>query len=274
MPELPEVECLRRSLARIVGRRVVRAELFRLDVTSWIGDANDGAAWTGLPPGNEIFALHRRGKQLAIETRGGGVLVIHLGMSGQTLLDSTRVERTHTHACWTLDDGSTLSFRDPRRFGGLWAGRDIQAVENVLWKGLGADALNVTATMIQSVTRASKRAIKSILLDQRVVAGIGNIYADEALFDAGIRPTSRRTLSDTLANRLAASIRSTLNAAITRGGSTLRDYVDASGSAGSAQHLHRVYGRGGECCVSCGGVLRQISFLQRTTVFCPRCQPA
>lgn len=273
MPELPEVESLRRSLARIVGRRVTRQEVHRLDVTSWIGEARLGEAWKGLSRGDEIVALHRHGKQLAIEARGGPVMVVHLGMSGQLLLDTTPVERTHTHARWTLDDGSTLSFRDPRRFGGLWSGRGMVLVREVLWKGLGPDALELSESTLLTASRESRRAIKSILLDQRVAAGIGNIYADEALFDAGIRPTRRRPLSGVEARRLAESIRVTLGAAVERGGSTLRDYVDASGFRGSAQHAHRVYGRGGERCTACRGILRQTSVAQRTTVFCPNCQP-
>lgn len=272
MPELPEVECLRRSLTRIVRRRVVREEILRRDVTSWIEVARTGELWTGLSPGDEIVALHRHGKQLAIQADGGRTLVIHLGMSGQILLDTAPVSRAHTHARWTLDDGLILSFRDPRRFGGLWSGRSMDIVRDVLWKDLGPDALAVTELTLRDASRASRRSIKSILLDQRVAAGIGNIYADEALFDAGIRPTRRRPLSSVQAHRLAESIRATLSAAIERGGSTLRDYVDANGSSGSAQHSHRVYGRGGEPCTACGELLRQTLVSQRTTVYCPRCQ--
>lgn len=274
MPELPEVECLRRSLTRIVERRVVCQELLRRDVAASIEDPRTQEAWTGLAPGDRIVALHRHGKRLAIEGESGRTLVIHLGMSGQVLLDAASAQRTHTHARWTLDDGSTLSFRDPRRFGGLWSGRSMAIVRDVLWKDLGSDALAVTELTLLDASRASRRSIKSILLDQRVAAGIGNIYADEALFDAGIRPTRRRPLSSAQAHRLAESIRVTLSAAIERGGSTLRDYVDASGSSGSAQHAHRVYGRGGELCVTCGKTLRQISVSQRTTVYCPHCQRA
>ncbi len=273
MPELPEVECVRRSLTRIVGRRVVQASLLRRDIATWAEDRENQSTWVGLPPKSTVIALHRHGKQLAIETRRGETLVTHLGMSGQLLLDETPVSRTHTHAQWTFDDGSTLSFRDPRRFGVLWSAPTMTVVRDKLWSRLGPDALEIIAPVILKASRESARAIKAILLDQQIVAGIGNIYADESLFAAGIRPTRLSTLTNTESHRLATAIFRTLTAAIEHGGSTLRDYVNAIGSAGVAQHTHKVYGRAGKPCVNCTRELSQTIIAQRTTVFCRRCQP-
>lgn len=182
---------------------------------------------------------------------------------------------THTHALWTLRSktgGTTLLFRDPRRFGGLRALPSPAALDSH-WQELGPDALAITGDELKARLRGS-RALKPTLLDQRVIAGVGNIYADEALFLAGIHPTRRvSSLRPSEIVRLADSIRSVLKASIQAGGTTLRDYADAGGRPGGFQASHRVYARGGLPCALCGTPLRTILLAQRSTTFCNTCQP-
>jgi formamidopyrimidine-DNA glycosylase len=236
--------------------------------------------------GATIAGLHRLGKHLAIETREGRAMEVHLGMSGQVLVRSEReaglddageARRTHTHVGWRIhgDAGAArvMIFRDPRRFGGIWTFESLAELRARRWAGLGPDALEVRGAHLFDGTRGSTRAIKAALLDQSLLAGVGNIYADESLFLAGISPRRRAgRVSREQCERLAACVRGVLAAAIAAGGSTLRDYVDADGRAGASQVQHRVYGRGGEACVACGRVLRSALVGQRTTVWCGGCQ--
>ncbi len=275
MPELPEVESLRRSLEPVlVGARVRAATLHRADVASDHERGTPDAR--ALLQGATIDRLIRRGKQMAIIAADGRTMVVHLGMSGQVRHDppgNAPEPLTHVHATWALDDGSCLRFRDPRRFGGLWTLPDAGTLERTLWRDLGPDALTIDARTLAERLRATRRAIKAALLDQRVLAGVGNIYADEALFRARLRPSRRagRTSADE-ATRLARAIRDVLAGAITLGGSTIRDYAGASGAAGGAQTRHQVYGRGGLPCPRCSTRLRSRVLAQRTTVWCPECQ--
>lgn len=278
MPELPEVETVVRTLRpRVVGRAVERVRLIRGDVVR--GDRSAA----GLLSGARLESIERHGKQLALVGSRGGerrVLVVHLGMSGQLVYApdaSACASLTHVHAMWTLrndggDRAGVLWFRDPRRFGGLWAVPSEGALRE-RWGLLGPDGLGVTGTELRERAAGSRRAVKGALLDQRVVAGVGNIYADEALFRAGVRP--RRVCARLTGEEwetLAASIRGVLDRAIEMRGSTLRDYVSGTGEPGRAQLAHEVYGRAGEPCVACGGVLRGGVVAQRTTVWCGACQ--
>lgn len=284
MPELPEVEHLRRSLERdLVGSRVVAVTVFRSDVIRG-RPGQAGAAEGDLLEGATIHRLDRRGKQLAIVADGGHGFVVQLGMSGQlrwSRPDQPRVSGDHVHVRWQVVDAAGVSrqldFRDPRRFGGLSPFTSQYDLDERLWAGLGPDAAIVPpqdlAIRLHDRARNSRRALKSMLLDQSVVAGIGNIYADEALFAAGIHPALvARRLNPRLAAHLAHEIRRTLHTAIEAGGSTLRDYVDAGGRPGSFQESHRVYGRGGQPCVRCGSDIRSTPLSGRTTSWCPRCQ--
>lgn len=290
MPELPEVETLRRSLAPIVGRRVERVRVLRRDVVIAPGDparARAGAAArriTGamLLAGALVESLDRRGKQLAVMGDDGRAIIIQLGMTGAVVRTPWGISRrgargereAHTHIEWLLDDGSTLAFIDPRRFGGVRAGLSTEDV-HALWDGtLGPDALTIRGAALRAALARSERPIKSALLDQGVLAGVGNIYADEALFDARVHPAeaSGALAADRVA-RLAASIRATLHRAIACGGSTLRDYRDADGAPGGFAARHAVYGRGGLPCRRCGVVLVSAVLAQRTTTWCPACQP-
>jgi formamidopyrimidine-DNA glycosylase len=274
MPELPEVESVRRVLTQVIGRRVSSVTLHRRDICT----ATKGhfVSRASMLLGGTIAALERHGKQLAIIDHLGRVVVVHLGMSGQLRHHRTSeiMERDkHRHASWTLDDESTLVFRDPRRFGGLTLAPDREHLA-VLWARLGPDALRVTGAGLRHRIGSSTRFIKAILLDQSVLAGVGNIYADEALFRARLHPLrAGRTLTPAESQHLSRAIRLTLARAIRLGGSTLRDYVTPDGRPGDAQTLHQVYARGGCPCVICNSTLEHIRVTQRTTTFCPRCQP-
>lgn len=276
MPELPEVESTRRSLLPLLGGRVIAVDLRRADVVE--GPRGPDA----LLAGSSILALHRRGKQLAIEG-ARGVVLVHLGMTGQLEFSAADTHGRpthdrHTHAVWSLElatppgSSGVLWFRDPRRFGGLWTFASMRDV-HARWAALGPDALTISGEELAHAVKGSRRAIKAALLDQGVLAGVGNIYADEALFRTGIRPDKLAArITREQSERLAAAIREVLGESIQSGGSTLRDYRDAAGKAGSFQSRHRVYGRGGEACAVCGTRLTQTTIAQRTTVYCRRCQ--
>ncbi|MEZ6242503.1 MAG: bifunctional DNA-formamidopyrimidine glycosylase/DNA-(apurinic or apyrimidinic site) lyase [Phycisphaerales bacterium] len=291
MPELPEVETVRRTLeARVVGRRVTSATLKRRDVLVMPGDPAGGfsrARGEGrveygrvrqrdLLAGDVLGEVIRHGKQLAIVGDSGRVVCVHLGMSGNLIWRAPRARLEHAghvHTVWRLDDGSRLVFRDPRRFGGLWAFPSLEALWASRWDALGPDAIRVRAPQLQRALARTDRAVKAALLDQSVVAGVGNIYADEALFGAGVDP--RRpgaSLTPAECASLARQIRGVLARAVTARGSTLRDYRDANGDSGAYQLAHSVYGRGGEPCPKCGGALASALVAQRTTVWCPSCQ--
>lgn len=303
MPELPEVESIRRALEpRLVGRAVLSATLRRRDILVAPGDPFGGYSRQRSTParrpppasrpisrrellaGATITRLLRRGKQLAIIARHGDgsarceaperALVVQLGMSGQLLLSAPtrRSSRDdHVHASWRLDD-ARLDFRDPRRFGTLRIFASLADLDEH-WASLGPDALELTPAQLAAAVGNSSRPLKALLLDQSAIAGIGNIYADEALFRAGIRPTKPAArLTRAQCNRLTDAIRQVLAESIDSGGSTLRDYRDGAGLAGRFQSRHRVYGRGGEPCLACGTRLTKTTVAQRTTVYCRRCQ--
>lgn len=285
MPELPEVERVRLTLKpRLTGRRISDALLRRRDI--WTAAPGGPARPTRaaiadqLLNGAVVARLERRGKQLAIIAEDGRVLLVHLGMTGQLIFTPRPGQAPadgHVHARWSIagPDGAAgvMTFRDPRRFGGLWSLRSPEELAR-RWSELGPDALEADGAALMEWLSESRRPVKAALLDQAVLAGVGNIYADEALFGSGIHPLRRcDQLKAGEWMRLAEQIRRVLKAAIEAGGSTLRDYVDGDGSPGQGRDTHRVYGRGGQPCFSCGQMLRVITVAQRTTVFCARCQP-
>lgn len=286
MPELPEVEAVVRSLRReVVGAKVTRASLHHDGMlTAGIPAVGIGArarrASAHLLHDGVIAAVHRHGKSFALEVEDGRALVIHLGMSGRFLLDATTLP-THAHARWHLRCRTTersLLFVDPRRFGSLRSLGSIGEVREGLWTKLGPDALAVDAAAVRKACHRSGRPIKSLLLDQNRLAGIGNIYADEILHLARIHPLTPASTLEPMADHLAAVIRSVLARAIELGGSTIRDYVDPGGNFGSFQSEHRVYGRTGLRCPgrpghACDAMIETIRLGGRSTSFCPRCQP-
>ncbi len=281
MPELPEIAHLSRSLEPVLPGSVVhRVLLTRPDIVrsreSRTRRPEPRVRRSSLLQGERIDRLHRHGKELAIVSRGGAAVCVHLGMSGQLwhCPPGERLRRRdHVHCVWHLGDRGRLVFRDPRRFGGLWCYSSLDELAAVRWSRLGPDALGIDTKTLRRTLARTRRSIKAALLDQTVVAGIGNIYADEILFAAGIHPQS--TASELPADRyrrLARTIRRLLATAIAHGGSTIRDYVDGRGSAGSYALQHRVYGRARRPCTNCGQPLCRITVAQRTTVFCASCQ--
>ncbi len=271
MPELSEIAHLNHCLEPVLSGAVVRdVTLSRPDIVG------RGGSRSSLLMGERIKGLVRHGKQLAIVSCSGPAVCVHLGMSGQ-LWHCPAGERLrrhdHVHCVWHLDGMGRLVFRDPRRFGGLWCFSSIDELTAIRWSHLGPDALSVDARTLRRSLAGTRRSIKAALLDQRLVAGIGNIYADEILFAARIHPQSVATrLGAERCRRLARCTRRILALAITRGGSTIRDYVDGHGQPGSFSLQHQVYGRASLPCTSCGNPLHRVTVAQRTTVFCPVCQ--
>ncbi len=274
MPELPEVETVRRGLAlKMSGRRITRAELRRPDLRRPFPPAL--AARLG---GARVGALGRRGKYILIELDADGLLLLHLGMSGRVTAGSAAVpDAPHDHVVLTLDDGTVIRFNDARRFGLLDYVKRGEEAQHPLLAGLGPEPLEdafdgpyLTAALAGKMT-----PIKSALIDQRIVAGLGNIYVCEALFRAGISP---RRLSASIgpgrADQLVTGIRSVLTEAIEAGGSSLRDYVQTDGELGYFQHRWAVYGHEGDPCpgCNCNGSVRRIVQSGRSTFFCAKRQ--
>lgn len=288
MPELPEVEHLRRTLEpRLLGRRVVGATLHRRDVAAGPADPPGGFARqrarvrptrlsaAQLLANAAIERIDRRGKLLVIIAGDSRAVGVHLGMSGQLLWAPAggRLPTNHVHSTWRLDDRSRLIFRDPRRFGGLWLAESRDELPP--WRGLGPDALTLPPEDLGGLLARARRPIKAALLDQGLLAGVGNIYADEALHRAGIHPAEVACeISAARARKLGKALRELLELAVQAGGSTLRDYRGAEGQVGAFQFQHAVYGRGGLPCFTCGQALERGVLASRTTVWCPGCQGA
>jgi len=270
MPELPEVETTRRGLEPLlVGQRirtaVVRNRRLRQPVPRRLPQLLAGAT---------VRSLARRGKYLLVDC-GTGTLILHLGMSGRLwVVNGTTPATAHDHFDLVLETGAVVRLRDPRRFGlVLWQAGD--PLSHALLAAIGPEPLSsgFDGAWLHRVTRTRGAAIKQVLMDSHVVAGVGNIYANEALFHAAIHPrTPARRLSRERCALLAEKIRYTLELAITAGGSSLRDYVAADGLAGSFQNQFMVYDRAGEACRRCAAAIREIRQGQRSTFYCPRCQ--
>jgi formamidopyrimidine-DNA glycosylase len=282
MPELPEVETVRRGLAdRVVGRRVERVEVGR---ERTVRRTSPEALIDGLS-GTTIVAANRRGKYLLLPLDSGDEVMIHLRMTGRVLIADPDARRPdHTHVVMHLDpdgrgDRHELWFVDPRTFGEVVV-FDPERVDTQLpdLARLGIDPIvdDLSLPVLRRLLRSRRRLLKPFLLDQHLIAGIGNIYADEILHESRLRPDR---ISNELAlaseRRLHDATHRILRAAIDAGGSTLGDnqYVDVAGQSGSYQGGHLVYGRAGERCRTCGiGWIRHTTSAQRSTHFCPRCQ--
>jgi formamidopyrimidine-DNA glycosylase len=289
VPELPEVETIRRQLEpRLVGRQVTQAWAFPSP------KFDQAPAATG----SAVTDVRRRGKYLLIGLRScrdhhaAGVdapvrpnppadaeLVVHLGMTGRLAVQaggadgSAVAPHPHLRAWWTLDDDRVLTFHDTRRFGRIAvvpAGR-YDGLPTLLALGPEPDDDAFTAEHLRLAVNRGRRRVKTSLLSQRPVAGVGNIYADEALWRAGVDPRARRLTRDGAA-RLRDAVREVLREGIDHGGTTLRDYVDADGEAGTNQHRLDCYGRAGRGCHRCGTTLRGAVIDARSTTWCPTCQ--
>jgi formamidopyrimidine-DNA glycosylase len=282
VPELPEIEHLKRSLEpMLIGAAVRSVTLRRRDVVRLSNTTSRRRRFCSadLLSGTAITGLQRHGKNLALIAENGRALCVHLGMSGQLRFAAhgQRLPQSdHVHCIWSVrsraGDGR-LIFRDPRRFGGLWPFPSFERLKHLHWSCLGPDALDIEPGVLTAALAKSHRPIKAALLDQSVLAGVGNIYADESLFHARIHPASiAARLSSDQIRRLTCAIRSVLNNAIEAGGSTIRSYLDGNGIGGRYAESHMVYGRGGSLCCRCGQRLVELTIAQRTTTFCRGCQ--
>jgi formamidopyrimidine-DNA glycosylase len=270
LPELPEVETTRRGLApHVRGRRIVTLELYERRLR-WPVPA-------GLPRalrGQRIVAAGRRGKYLLLELRDG-TLLMHLGMSGNLRLTPRHAPRaSHDHFDLVLDSGVALRFNDPRRFGSLHYTRG-DPLRHPLLKDLAPEpfARSFDDPYLWRITRGRRVAVKQLLMNSRLVVGVGNIYASEALFRARIRPRRQAGgLTRAEAARLTRAVRAVLTRAIRAGGTTLRDYLGADGEPGYFRQRLYVYERAGRPCRRCGTPVRSLTQGQRSTYYCPSCQ--
>jgi formamidopyrimidine-DNA glycosylase len=273
MPELPEVETIVADLRpHLVGRTIERCELgFPTIVRHPEPDEFVDAV-----RGMRIESVGRRGKYIRIGLRDGLELVVHLGMSGQLrLVDAAAPVEKHTHAVFFLDDGRQLRYRDPRRFGRLLLGAEQALLALKKMPRLGPEPIDpdFAAEELYQRLKPRRAALKAVLLDQTTVAGVGNIYADESLYRARLRPDRiAGAVSRKSARRLHDSLRESLQIAIANRGSSVDTYRDAWGDVGGHQEKLLVYGRAGEPCFTCGRPLSSIRIAGRTTVFCRRCQ--
>lgn len=273
MPELPEVETVRRTLAPAVGAKVVA-----------VWDSGKGLHMHRKPPrarlrklvGARITGLRRHGKYLLVDFDLGQTMLVHLGMTGRLLIVPEATARPkHAHLVLWLDDGRELRFVDARRFGQIDVfERGGEAAHEAL-AGLGPDALvhGVDPAALLARAKGRKTTLKAFVLDQSVLAGVGNIYASEALWLAKLRPSTRaHRLTAATAARLAESIAKVIAHALDKGGTSLRDFVDASGTEGENAEYLWVYGRAGEPCPRCGTAIRRAVHQGRATYYCPTCQ--
>lgn len=289
MPELPEVEVTRRAVEPLLVGRVIRD--VRTTARSYFF-LTPPAALRAKLVGRSVRALERRGKYLVARLDDGSRLLLHLGMTGQLFSSTSSSPRlvsskqravrasraspfepdAHTHLVLGFEDpGPALVFRDVRKFGKvrlLAPGRGDPRLDR-----LGVDALETTGELLHRAARRRRAPIKSLLLDQSVLAGAGNIYADEALFKAGVRPTrSARSLTRRECDAIARALVGVLEAAIDAGGSSIDDFVRPDGRDGAYQGSHAVYGRAGAPCARCRANIRRVVIAQRSTHYCPQCQ--
>lgn len=285
VPELPEVESIRRTLERSIAGQAIRvAHVQRTDIIGTPGRLRagrgqsrscgaDSAMRNALLDGACALSIARRGKQLAVIAEDGRSLVVHLGMSGRLVVEphGSAAHPPHTHVTWHVGESSAMRFTDPRRFGALVPCADAHDLD-AHWSDLGPDALKISESALAHALTSRRTSIKAALLDQSLIAGLGNIYVDEILHRAGIHPLMRSSRAVAHAGTIMRCMHGILDAAIAAGGSTLRDYVDATGNPGGYATLHRVYGRSGEPCDRCQSTIRSVAVAGRTTAFCPGCQ--
>ena len=278
MPELPEVETVMRGLrAALEGRRIVRAVAHRADLR-WALPVGLARRLTGA----RVLGFRRRGKYMLMRLDGGDSVLLHLGMSGRMLVERAgRNDVTlHEHLVMETDEGWRVGFVDPRRFGSVDLVPTAEEDTHRLLAGLGPEPLDAAfdVASLSEALAGKHTPIKAALLDQKIVAGLGNIYVCEALFRAEISPLrSAHTVPGARATRLVPAIKDTLTEAIAAGGSSLRDYVQPDGELGYFQHAWKVYGREGEMCGRCPGKpvcqgIRRIVQSGRSTFYCPRVQ--
>lgn len=270
MPELPEVETTLRGIAPLITGQKITGVRVREPRLRWPVPRDLESKLNG----QTVLAVYRRAKYLLLATHAGHVIV-HLGMSGSLrVLDSMTPAGPHDHIDWLMGNGTLLRMRDPRRFGCvLWTPDDPHA--HPLLKQLGPEPLSArfNGTYLYAIARKRRVAVKAFLMDSRVVAGVGNIYANEALFASGIHPArAAGRISAARYIRLADAVKGTLRRAIRAGGTTLRDFTRVDGNPGYFRNNLQVYDRAGEPCPACGGRLRRQWIAQRASFLCTRCQ--
>lgn len=270
MPELPEVEVIARGLhTTLVGRRIEAVEYTDLTRLSERAD-------TLLPqlPSRVVSRVYRRAKVLLVELDNGLTLAFHLKMTGRVVHGPMREAGKHDRLFLRLDDGSLLSFSDMRKFGYVKSFAPGELGKWDFLKKCGPEPLEVSPEALAKQVVARKGKIKALLLNQTVVVGVGNIYADEALFRAGIHPETKGiAIGMDKAIQLFVELQDVLRQAISENGSSIRDYVNADGDAGAFQNNFNVYGRKGEACRLCKSKLKTAKVVGRTSTFCPNCQP-
>ncbi len=269
MPELPEAETIARELHKqLSNQTLIRVLANRRDV--FHGPSKPERCL----PGKRVVEVFRRGKRVVLRLHPDGLLVVRLGMTGRlTICPTDRPVELHTHLRMTFGDrGLELRFRDPRRFGGVWFHEAAEMEHDSQLGNLGLEPLEVT---LHDFRRALSRGrqIKALLMDQAVIAGLGNIYSDESLHAAGLHPLNKAdTLDFKQTRRLLRAIKTTLRRAVRFNGTTFMDYRRTDGEAGSFQEYHRVYQREGRPCRMCGTPIVRITAAGRATFFCPACQ--
>ncbi len=289
MPELPEVENIAIGLRKeLIGKRIVRLEVFNEGIIGGQGRRGEGkSSWAsdiGKLEGQVVTSVARRAKRLIIGLDKAGALLFQLGMTGQLMvIDTCQPRAKHTHLVATLDDGREIRFVDIRRFGRVWvlgrfdvdwsdANRCDEAMREAGLSKLGGEPLVLKLSEFRELLK-SKRAIKTLLLDQKVIAGLGNIYTDEVLFAAGVHPLCpAEKVSKQQAEQMLRAMKRILNKAIKYGGTTFSDYRNAYGQKGAYKRFLQVYTRAGEQCYKCGTVISKIKVGGRSSCFCPGCQ--
>ncbi len=272
MPELPEVETVRRSLeSHLVGKMVTGIDL----LLERILKKPEPKEFCGLLTNKKITAMDRRGKYLLIRLEGNYTWVIHLRMTGQLIYTNEKMKHKHLRLAFHLNDGNWLNFIDMRTFGSMYLLPDDRLGEITCLATMGPEPLDKSFYLEELSQKLSKRrgALKAVLLDQSVVAGLGNIYVDEALFEAKIDPRREAaTLKENEVAQLHKAIIKVLEKAVTNRGTTFRDYLDGAGKKGSNQQFLNVYQRSGEPCVRCGTEISKIRVGGRGTSYCSKCQ--
>jgi len=272
MPELPEVEMVARSLAPLIAGRTV-TEVWTSGLGLRARRPVDLDVLRTVTVGRRLTGTSRVGKQLTITVAGGGSVLVHLGMTGRLSVDDAKQPRPlHTHVAWTLRGGREMRYVDPRRFG--WVEGVAASGSSRASRPLGPDPLaELDASSLKAALMRSRAPLKAFLLDQTKVAGLGNIYVCEALFRAGLHPALPAHRACGRAEPLLAAIRGALQQGLDNRGTTLRDYVDAEGRRGDNAQALLVYGREGEACRTCAGVIVRLVQSGRSTFYCVRCQP-
>ncbi|MCH7225368.1 bifunctional DNA-formamidopyrimidine glycosylase/DNA-(apurinic or apyrimidinic site) lyase [Haloferula sp. A504] len=271
MPELPEVETTRRGIEpHLVGRPLTRILIRESRLRHPVPDSLEALG------GIRVKGVRRRGKYLLLDLDRQGSLIVHLGMSGSLRIAGTGEEfRKHDHLVFGLPDGLELRYHDPRRFGLVLHVPEGNPLDHPLLSSLGPEPLGdgFDAAVLHAACRKRSAPIKQVIMDASVVVGVGNIYASESLFHAGIRPRiAARRVSGPRLEKLVTAIRQVLTASIEQGGTTLRDFVNSDGEPGYFRQKLFVYERAGEPCRNCGGSIRHAVLGQRSTYWCPACQ--